>query len=231
MGEAVSAGSWNDREMGWVVIAPLSVPCATTPRGLGVPVVLPGLPLPHWISPGPDPSVLPAGTARPHLPAVPARPWLMQAAFPGKPGHFPTGWGSWTGGRCGRGVPAAVLRTPGTGRATRRLPGALLTRRTRSGSGGVGWRLWLQCKRWGWPPLPPRRRLFQRRRAPCPGIASAQRAALDAHAAVPRRCLPRAHGQGGVLGAGTASWHSGGFAGEHRCCAIQQRGFGTSSGA
>lgn len=57
-----------------------------------------------------------------------------------------------------------MLRTPGTGRATRRLPGALLTRRTRSGSGGVGWRLWLLCKRWGWPSLPPRRRLFQRRR-------------------------------------------------------------------
>lgn len=154
MDEAVSAGtavcrSWNGRELGWVVTAPLSVPCATTPRGLGVPVVLPGLPLPCWISPGPDPSVLPAGSARPRLPAVPARPGLMQTAFPGKPSRFPTGWGSRTGGRLGRGVPAAVLRTPGTGRATRRLPGALLTRRTRSGSGGVGWRLWLRCKRWG----------------------------------------------------------------------------------
>lgn len=47
-----------------------------------------------------------------------------------------------------------MLRTPGTGRATRRLPGAFLTRRTRSGSSGVGWRLWLRCKRWGRPPLP-----------------------------------------------------------------------------
>lgn len=46
-----------------------------------------------------------------------------------------------------------MLRTPGTGRATRRLPAAFLTRWTRSGSSGVGWRLWLRCKRWGRPPL------------------------------------------------------------------------------
>lgn len=126
-----------------MVTAPLSVPCATTTRDVARDALTP------LHSPVPDPSVLPAGTARPRLPAVPARPGLMQAALPGKPGRFPTGWGSRTGGRRGRGVPAAVLRTPGTGRATRRLPGALLTRRTRSGSGGVGWRLWLRCKRWG----------------------------------------------------------------------------------
>lgn len=39
---------------------------------------------------------------------------------------------------------------------TRRLPGALLTRRTRSGSGRVGRRLWLRCKRWGGRPCPAR---------------------------------------------------------------------------
>lgn len=99
MDEAVSAGtaaccSWSDREMGRVVTAPLSAPCATTPRDM----VFPGMPLARCVSPGPDPGVPPAGTARPRLPAVPARPGLMQAAFPGKPGHFPTGWGSRTSG-------------------------------------------------------------------------------------------------------------------------------------
>lgn len=110
----------------------------------------------------------------------------------------------------------------------RRLPGAFLTRRTRSGSSGVG-RLALaplqEVGPAGPAASPPPAAAAPG--SPCPGIASAQRAALDAHATVPRPCLPGARGQGG--GAGTASWHPGGFAGARRCCAVLGwGGFGAS---
>lgn len=94
---------------------------------------------------GSDLGVRPAaGTARTRPPAVPAGPGLMQAAFPGEPGRFRTGWGGgWQGGAGVGSLQRCCGRRAQAGRRGGSPGRCRPTRRTRWGSlgGGVAWRL------------------------------------------------------------------------------------------
>lgn len=154
------AGRWD----GWSLPL-LSVPCVTTPKDMAAPVVFPGMPLPHCVSPGPDPSVLPAGAARPRLPAVPARPGLMQAAFPGKPGHFPTGWGSRPSGEARAWGPCSGAADAGRRQGDTASPWGVPDPPDPLGEQRRGLAALAPVQEVGpGRPCPPRRRLFQRRR-------------------------------------------------------------------
>lgn len=108
------------------------------------------------------------------------------SGVPGRARPLPNRLGRRVAGRSGRRVPAAVLRTPGAGGATRRLPGALPTDPPDSLGEPRRWRglvAWLLCNRWGRQLLRPRRRLSQRRLP----AAARRRTSFDAQATGPPR--------------------------------------------
>lgn len=205
-------GSWDGSR--WLLPRGVCSPVPPSRVGdAGVPATrCQGCPHPLCLSPRVRPRraalLLPAGTARTCLRAVPAGPGLMQAAFLGKPGRFPTGWGGRTGmgngegGRNGRGVPAAVLRTPGRRQGDAALGGS--PRGAPDPPDPLGER-WRGFDGFGFgakggarpPPAAPQTPFLQRR---LPSVSRHRLSPpLSGLLLTPmQRCLPGTRGQGGV---------------------------------